>query len=113
MSRGPEPLAAEADRTMKHTQPDVFLTRDILCFVRDQRPTAEEVMAHIGDTGFHLLRKHAAILIEGGRVRLNRRHLSPDGRRFVWGRRMIHLDTGVVELVRWGAGGPTVYADEP
>ena len=31
-------------------------------------------------------------MAEGGRVRLGRRHLSPDGERFFWGSRVFLLD---------------------
>jgi hypothetical protein len=98
---------------MKHTEPDAFLTRDLLCVVRDERPTAAEFVARFGEQCFHLLRKHAVIVLENERVRLSRRHLSPDGLRFVWGYRLIHLDTDVIQHLVCGPGGPPVFGEEP
>jgi hypothetical protein len=98
---------------MKHTRPDTFLTRDLLCVVRDERPTAGEFVARFGDQCYHLLRKHGAIVLEGERIRLSRRHLSPDGLRFVWGSQLIHLDDNVVQHVVWGPGGPPVNGEQP
>ena len=98
---------------MKHSAPGPFLTRLLLSFVRDHRPTVSECLVAFGEQGFHLLRKHGLLVIEGGRCRLSRRHLSPDGTRFVLGQRLIHLDDDVIELVRWGPEGPPVWNDEP
>jgi hypothetical protein len=98
---------------MKHTRPDAFLTRELLCVVRDERPTPEEFAARFGDQCYHLLRKSAAIVLEGERIRLSLRHLSPDGLRFVWGSWLIHLDDDVVQHVVWGPDGPPVYAEQP
>lgn len=98
---------------MKHTTPEPFLTRHLLYVVRDGRPTPEAFAARFGEACYHLLRKSVVIVLEDGRVRLNRRHLSPDGLRFVWGSRVIHLDDDEVEYVRWGSGGPPVYGDQP
>jgi hypothetical protein len=94
---------------MKHTTPDALLTRELLCFVRDSRPTVEVFMAQYGGAGgqgFHILRKHGAIVVEDGRVRLSRRHLSPDGQQFIWGLRVIHLDRDEVWHMYYGPGGP-------
>jgi hypothetical protein len=98
---------------MKHTRPDAFLTRELLCVLRDERPTPEEFAARFGDQCYHLLRKSAAIVLEGGRTRLSRRHLSPDGLRFVWGSCIIRLDDDLVQHVVWGPGGPPAFTDEP
>jgi hypothetical protein len=92
---------------MKHTSPVALLSRELLCFVRDHNPTSEEFVARFGGTSgqlFHILRKGGAIVVEGGRVRLSRRHLSPDGRQFVWGCRIFHLDSDAVWIVRDGPG---------
>jgi hypothetical protein len=99
---------------MKHTSPDVFLSRELLSFVRDHNPTVEEFItrfAGTGSQGLHILRKHEIIIVEGDRVRLSRRHLSPDGQRFVWGIRIIHLDEDLVDIVRWGPDGPPIWSD--
>ena len=50
---------------------------------------------------------------EGDRLRLSLRHLSPDGKRFVWGIRLIHLDEDRIDIVRWGPDGPPVYDESP
>lgn len=97
---------------MKHTTPDVFLNRDLLCFVRDVCPATAEFVNRFGEQCFHLLRKHAVIVLENERVRLSRRHLSPDGLRFVWGHRLIHLDADVVTYLNCGPDGPPVYGEE-
>ena len=97
---------------MKHTTPDVFLTREILCCVRDERPTPGAFVGRFGEPCFHLLRKSGVIVLEGERLRLSLRHLSSDGRRFVWGIKLIHLDEDRIDIVRWGPDGPPVK-DEP
>src|SRR5215208_2722348 len=97
---------------MKHTRPEAFLTRDLLCVVRDERPTAAAFVARFGEQCYHLLRKHGAIVLDGEQIRLSNRHLSPDGSRFVWGSRLIHLNDDVVQRVVWGPGGPPVYGDQ-
>src|SRR3954452_9497407 len=94
---------------MKHTTPDVFLTREILGCVRGERPTPEAFIARFGEPCFHLLRKAGVIVAEGERLRLSRRHLSPDEQRFVWRIRVIPLDQDRVDVVRWGPGGPPVF----
>ena len=94
---------------MKHTTPDALLSRALLCFVRDEEPTVEEFLARHGGAGgqcFHVLRKSGAVEVEGGRVRLNRRLLSPDGQRFAWGPSIIHLDRDEVWHVYHGPCGP-------
>ena len=103
-------------RQMKHRKPDRLLTRTMLVFVRDHNPTVDDFTTRCcrGDSQvFHVLRKHRVVVIEKDRVRLNRRHLSPDGLTFVWGIRRIHLDSDQVDYVRWAPGGPRVFSDEP
>ena len=99
---------------MTHTRPEAFPTRELLGFVRDRRPTVAEFTARFGGPGdqvLQVLRKHGAV-VEDGRVRLSRRHLSPDGRRFVWDIRSIRLDDGVVEAIRRGPEGPPAWSDD-
>jgi hypothetical protein len=101
---------------MKHTTPDALLSRELLCFVRDSNPTAEAFIGRfcgLSGQAFHVLRKHEVIVIERGRVRLNRRHLSPDGQRFFWGCRVFRLDREEVLTVRYGPEGPPVFSDTP
>jgi hypothetical protein len=101
---------------MKHTTPDSVLSRELLCFVRDANPTAEEFAERFGGPGgqvFHVLRKHGVVVVKSGRLRLSRRHLSPDGRLFYWGFRVFHLDQDVVMSVRYGPEGPPVFSDDP
>src|SRR5688500_3676704 len=98
---------------MKHTVPDPFLSRPLLCFVRDSRPAISECLSAFGEQGFHILRKHGLLVVAAGRCRLSRRHFWPAGTRLVWGQKLIHLDDDVVELVRWGPTGPPVWNDEP
>jgi hypothetical protein len=98
---------------MKHTQPGAFLTRELLRVVRDERPTVEVFVARFGDQCYHILRKHGLIVPDGEGVRLNRCHLSPDGSRFVWGVKIIHLDKDEIEMVRWGPTGPPTYSEHP
>ncbi len=100
---------------MRHTTPDALLSRALLCFVHVHAPTFEELAAWFGTPGgqeAHVLRKHGVIVLDGGRVRLSRRHLSPDGTVFVWGRRMFLLDRDEVRLVRYGPEGPPVFAED-
>jgi hypothetical protein len=100
---------------MKHTVPDALLSRQLLCFVRDSQPTVEEFIARFGGPGgqaFHVLRKHGITAVEGGRVRLNRRHLSPDGKRFAWRNRVIHLDEDIVDIVRQASRRMVMPSDE-
>jgi hypothetical protein len=90
---------------VKHTTADALLSRELLCFVRDHAPSADEFTARFGGPGgqaFHVLRKAGVLEVEDGRVRLNGRHLSPDGERFNWGCRVFLLDRDEVLLVRWG-----------
>jgi hypothetical protein len=94
---------------MKHTTADALLSRELLCFVRDQTPTVEEFLARYGGAGgqcFHILRKSGVVEVEGGRVRLSSRLLSPDGQLFAWRSSIIHLDRDLVLRVCYGPGGP-------
>lgn len=98
---------------MKHTTPDALLSTELLRFVRDVTPTADQFIARFDGAGgqvFHTLRKAGAVVVDAGRVRLSRRHLSPDGGRFVWGGRVFVLDRDEVSLVRWGPEGPPGFA---
>jgi hypothetical protein len=100
---------------MKHTTAGPLLSRELLCFVRDHAPTVDEFTARFGGSGgqaFHVLRKAGAVVVEGDRVRLSPRHLSPDGMRFVWGCRVFLLDRDQVLLVRWGAEGPSNFTPD-
>jgi hypothetical protein len=93
---------------MKHTVPDVLLSRRLLCFVRDGQPTVEEFITRFGGPGgqvFHILRKCGILIVDGDHVHLNHRHLSADQQRFVWGIKVIHLDEDVVTIVRRAPGG--------
>jgi hypothetical protein len=54
------------------------------------------------------------LIVEGERVLLSRRHLSPDGERFVWGHRVYCLDRDEVWLVNYGPGGkPPAHGADP
>lgn len=97
---------------MKHTTPDALLSRALLRFVRDTNPTVAEFVARFGEQVFHVLRKAEVIVVEGGRVRLSRRHLSPDGL-FFWGTRVYALERDEVLSVRYSPEGPPVFADVP
>ena len=97
---------------MKHTHAGAILSHELLRFVRDQGPTVSEFLTRYGGQTFHLLRRGGAVVIERDRLRLSRRHLSPDGTRFVWGVAVWRLDDGLVEIVRWGPGGSAVYCDD-
>jgi hypothetical protein len=93
---------------MKHTMPDVLLSRELLCFVRDCAPTVEEFLAHYGGPGgqcYHVLRKSGALEVEAGRVQLSRRLLSRDRRCFAWRSLIIRLDRDEVSHVCYGPGG--------
>jgi hypothetical protein len=101
---------------VKHTTPDCLLSCQLLCFIRHRNPTAEEFAARFVDPdgqALHVLRKFGVVVEEGGRVRLSRRHMSPDGRRFVWGSRVFLLNRDEVLSVRYGPEGPPVFADAP
>jgi hypothetical protein len=94
---------------MKHTTVGPLLTRELLCFVRDQTPTVETFLARFGGAGnqcFHILRECGAIEVEKDRVRLNGRLLAPDGQRFAWGSLIICLDRDEVLHVNYGPHGP-------
>ena len=96
---------------MKHTSADKLLSRELLCFVRDQAPTVEAFLARFGEVGgqcFHILRKCGAIEVEKNRLRLSGRLLSPDGQRFAWGSSIICLDRDEVLHVNYGPDGPPV-----
>jgi hypothetical protein len=91
---------------VKHTTADALLSRELLCFVRDYAPSTDEFTARFGGPGgqvFHVLRKAGALEVEGGRVRLNGRHLTPDGKMFVWGCRVFLLDRDEILIVRTDA----------
>ncbi|WP_422931856.1 hypothetical protein [Singulisphaera sp. PoT] len=98
---------------MKHTAPDAFITREILGFIRDERPTPEALAERFGEACLHLLRKAVVIVEEDGRLRLDRRRLAPEGEWFVWKNRLIHLNSDRVDLVRWGPGGPPSFGEAP
>lgn len=101
---------------MKHAHPERLIAIPLLRYVRDERPTEAEFVARSGGPAghhFHCLREHGVIVVDAGHVRLNRRHLSPDGSQFVWGTCACYLDENTVRVVRWADGGPPVYADEP
>jgi hypothetical protein len=85
----------------------------LLRFVRDDTPSTPAFTERFGDQAFHTLRKHGVIVVENDRVRVNRRHLSPDGQRFVWGSRIFLIDRDEVLRVRYGPEGPPVFADAP
>lgn len=90
---------------MKHTVPDYLLSRELLCFVRDHRPSVDEFVTRFGgphDQTFHVLRKEGVIVIEGGRVTLDPAHLTTDGRHFVWGVKLYSLERDEVQVVCWG-----------
>src|SRR5690349_20476120 len=95
---------------MKHTRAGPLLSRELLCFVRDGAPTADDFAARFAAQALHVLRKAGAVVVEGEQVRLSRRHLSPDGGRFVWGKRLFLLGRDEVLLVRWGPQGPPAFA---
>jgi hypothetical protein len=100
---------------VKQTRAGPLLSRELLSFVRDHAPTVDEFAARFGGPGgqaFHLLRKAGAVVVEGGRVRLSRRHLSPDGLQFVWGCSVYRFDRNEILQVRWGSEGPPVYAED-
>jgi hypothetical protein len=87
---------------MKHTRPEALLTRELLCFVRDQRPTIADFTSRFpsqDDQVFHVLRKYGALIVEDGRLSLSRQHLSHDELRFWWGIRVFHLDDDRVSIV--------------
>src|SRR5262249_30556145 len=89
---------------MKHTTHEALLSRGLLCFTGDSHPTVEEFAARFGgpaNQAFHVFRKHGVLVAEGGRVRLSRRHLSPDGKRFFWGELVFLLDRDEVLHVRY------------
>lgn len=95
---------------MKHTVAGSLLSRALLCFVRDHAPTLEDFTVRFGGPGghaFHVLRKAEAIVVDGGRVRLSPRHLSPDGLRFVWGEAVWWLDRDEIMLMRCGQEVPS------
>jgi len=100
---------------VKHTSPVRLLSWTLLAFIRDHNPTVEAFMARFaGDHGqtFHVLRKHEVIVVEGGRVRISRQHLSPNGEQFVWGHLVFLLERDEVWAVRWGPEGPPVFAPD-
>lgn len=94
---------------MKHTTPDAFLTREILSWIRDERPISVAFIARCGEQCFHTLRKAGVITTDGKYLRLNRRYLSPDETLFVWGIKRIYLDEDRIDIVRRGPGGPPAY----
>src|SRR5579871_2122092 len=99
---------------MKHTRPDQFMTWELLSYVRDNNPTISEFQSQFGSgQRYHVLRKSGVIVIESERVRLNRRHLSPDGKFFTWGNRVIWLDRDEVWHVCYAPGSPVPFSNEP
>jgi hypothetical protein len=82
---------------MKHTRARHCFSFELLRFIRDQHPTTEEFLAKYGGSQgvvFHLLRKEKLIVVEeNGRIRLSRKHLSPDGRVFIVEHEAFILDT--------------------
>lgn len=94
---------------MKHTTPDALLSRELLCFVRDHAPTVDEFLARYGGAGgqcYQVLRKSGVLVVEGDRIRLNPRLLSPDGQSFAWRSTIIRLDRDEVWHVVYGPDGP-------
>jgi hypothetical protein len=94
---------------MKHTTIESLLSRELLCFVRDQAPTIEEFLGRFGGAGgkcFHTLRKSGAVEVESGRVQLDPRLLSPDGQCFAWRSSIICMDRDEVLHVYYGPTGP-------
>lgn len=100
---------------MKHTSAQSLLSCELLLFVRDNNPTEMQFANCFGGSGgqkFHILRKAGAIVVDDGRVRLSRRHLSPDGSYFVWGRSRFLLDRDEIQLVYLKSGGSLVFDNE-
>jgi hypothetical protein len=103
-------VAEEEALTMRHTHPAAILNCELLRFVRDRRPTEAEFLAWLGgpaDAGiYYVLRKAGLVTLRDGRVGLSPRHLSPDGRTFVFGNRRFHLDLDRVDVFAIAHGGP-------
>jgi hypothetical protein len=95
---------------MKHQTPDQLLKRELLCFVRDSKPTVEEFIAKFGgdfEQVFHVLRKAEAILVRDGIVVLNPSQLSEDQQQSAWGRPVFCLDRDVIWISCAGPENPT------
>jgi hypothetical protein len=81
---------------MKHTDPAAVLSCELLGFVRDHAPTEAEFLAWLdgpADAGiYHVLRKAGLVTLRDGRVGLSPRHLSPDGKEFLFGNHLFRID---------------------
>jgi hypothetical protein len=95
---------------MRHTDPAAVLSCELLRFVRDRRPAEAEFLAWLGGPAdveiYYVLREAGLVTLRDGRVGLSPRHLSPDGRTFVFGNRRFHLDLDRVDVFATAHGGP-------
>jgi hypothetical protein len=95
---------------MKHTDPVTVLNCDLLRFVRDRGPSEAEFLDWLGGPAeaviYYALHKAGLVILRDGRLELSPRHLSPDGRTFVFGNRRFHLDLDRVDVFATTAGGP-------
>jgi len=79
------------------------ITRELLVFVRDTKPTAEQLTAWLstrqGEAAYHVLKK-AGLLVEfDGRLSWNENHLLANGQLFKWTNMLWYLDEDRVDLV--------------
>ena len=80
---------------MKSNHVGASLGLDLLRYVRDAKPTEEELARWLGpsDIGrYHTLRKAGLLLLRENTVVLYPEHLTPDGKHFDYGNRRFNLD---------------------
>ncbi len=86
---------------MKQTAP--VLSNALLRFIRDQQPTEAAFLAWLGNLSregqFHVLRNAKLIVVQDGIVKLAPDHLSQDGKWFIYGNALYHLESDEVRLV--------------
>ena len=87
---------------MKNPPPAACLSLRLLRYVRDERPTAAELLEWLGpsDVGrYHVLRKAGLLQEREGRIALSSEHLSADGRRFLYGIALYWLDEDRIDYL--------------
>jgi hypothetical protein len=86
---------------MKETSVNCHISLDLLRFIRDSKPTEEELLRWLGASQqgrYYILRKAGVLVIGDGVIQLSPKRLSQDGKQFGWGNMLYHLDDDRVDV---------------
>jgi hypothetical protein len=86
---------------MSEKNVNYHISLDLLRFIRDSKPTEEELLRWLGASQlgrYHILRKAGVFVISDGVIQLSPKRLSQDGKQFQWGNMRYHLDDDRVDV---------------